>query len=224
MSGDLGQGLQSAIDREKAIADITGRSNEDLTATKATCDPASSPTRAWAYQQYLARGGKEHGHPYVRFRPSGAADGLWVLALEGGPDQPAEYTLAYAFGCRLYDRGPKLDQTILLAEGWKTADGAARAKLAAELDGGWNDVVTKQPEDWDAKQTFTAPEAKPARGGGVELTRWVADRDVISYSTGEVDYFYLKQRVTYGASGAPSAPKTLAKIKRERGGRQRGPL
>lgn len=212
-------------DREMTPDELMGRSKENLTATKATCDPASSPTRAWAYQQYLARGGEEHAHPYVRFHQTGVAAGLWLLALEGGPDQPSEHKLAYVFGCRLHDRGPKLDQAILLAQGWKGADGAARTELAARLDDGWNDVVKEQPEDWDARRAFTAPAAKPTRGGGVELTRWIAERRVVSYSTGESESSYLQQRVTYSASGVPSAPKTLAKIKRAPGsGRGKLPL
>jgi hypothetical protein len=208
----LGAELQ-ARQRDITVNELMGRSDEDLTATKATCDPAGAPTRAWAYQQYVAHGGEPHAHPYVHFGRSGRAAELWELTLEGGPDQPSEYHLAYVMDCRLVQDGPKLDQAILLRRGWKAADGAKRVELATQLDRASNRIVKTQPDDWEAARPFAAPEARALPGGGVELVRWIAEHRVISYSEGRSESSYRRQRVTYGASGLPSRPKTLATIK-----------
>lgn len=199
-------------DAQKKFDEAMGRSNEDLTAAAATCDPATKPTRAWAYQQYLKEGGEKHNHPYVHFRPHGRVADLWELTLEGGPDQPSEHRLTRVFRCKVFKDDRKLAQAILLDWGWKEADGAARAELAAKIDQRMNDVVTSQPTDWSPRHTFAAPEAKALPGGGVQLVRWVDEHHVVSYFSGESEAHYLRQKITYGPGALPSPPRTLEKF------------
>lgn len=188
-----------------------GEARAPIPDTPVTCDAAGKPSRAWAYQQYVREGGEKVPDTRdVELFADTDVPGVFLLALRGGPHQPAHHRLARVFRCRLYDDDAELQQAILLDWGWKDADPAKRVELAEKLDRGMNDVVTEAPADWDAKHAFTAPEAKPLPGGGVRLVRWRGEERVISSSLGgRSDAGWVREQIELNAAGKPGKPKRL---------------
>jgi hypothetical protein len=176
-------------------------------AKKDACDESKRPTQEWAWSAYKKAGGDYTYEEGTALLPDERNRGVYELIFDEGSADAPRGTLGYVWKCAFWRDQDELATALLLDRGWKAGDAAKRAELATAIDERFfGSVVAEQPEHWNARHPFKAPETSATPDGGVKRTRWLVHHQHIW--GGSIPNYDLVD-ITFGADAKVTRGKSL---------------